>query len=231
MSKHCHNLLTVGPTIPSLYLDNRVQNDSDYDINLYEMDPTTCTNWLKTKPNKSVIYISFGSMATLSNQQMEELAAGLKQTNHHFLWVVRPSEESKLPKGFVPDKGLLVQWSPQLQVLASESLGCVLSHGGWNSTIEALSLGVPMVLMPQWTDQPVNAKYVEDVWEVGVRVRVGEDGVVRRGEIVRCVEEVMEGRGGIRERCLKWRELAVKAVGRGGSTDGNIHEFVTKLVK
>ncbi|KAI9194972.1 hypothetical protein LWI28_010501 [Acer negundo] len=128
---------------------------------------------------------------------MEELAWGLKQSNFYFLWVVRASEEPKLPKQFIgeiADKGLLVKWSPKFEVLSNKALGCFFSHGRWNSSIEALCLEVPMVVMPQWTDQPMNAKCVEDVWKVGIRVRVDEDGIVRREEIENCIREVMEGR-------------------------------------
>ncbi|KAK3206067.1 hypothetical protein Dsin_020113 [Dipteronia sinensis] len=112
MSKFCP-LLTIGPAVPSFYLDNRVQNDKDNDLNLYKLlDPSICTNWLNTKPERSVVYVSFGNMDCLSNEQMEELAWGLKQNNFYFLWVVRASEEPKLLKQFIEeiaDKGLLVK--------------------------------------------------------------------------------------------------------------------------
>ncbi|KAG5589096.1 hypothetical protein H5410_039610 [Solanum commersonii] len=115
---------------------------------------------------------------------MEELAWGLKNSNN-FLWVVRSTEESKLPKNFLEEltieKGLVVSWCPQLQqVLEHESMGCFLMHCGWNSILEAISLGVPMVTIPQWTDQPTNAKLVKDVWKIGVRAKQDEKGIVRR---------------------------------------------------
>ena len=93
---------------------------------------------------------------------MEELAFALKGSNFYFLWVVKASEEAKLPEKFVENignKGLVVQWSPQLEVLANKAIGCFLTHCGWNSTLEALSLGVPLVGMPQWTDQIPNSKF------------------------------------------------------------------------
>ncbi|XP_047954754.1 UDP-glycosyltransferase 74E2-like [Salvia hispanica] len=114
---------------------------------------------------------------------MEELAWGLLNTNFDFLWVVR---EEKLPADFLrasADKAMFVRWSPQLEVLSNKAVRCFFSHGGWNSTTEALSLGVPMVVMPQWTEQTTDAKLVQDVWGVGIRVTVGGDGVVRREEI------------------------------------------------
>uniref|UniRef100_A0A7N2KU58 Uncharacterized protein n=1 Tax=Quercus lobata TaxID=97700 RepID=A0A7N2KU58_QUELO len=103
MSKFCR-LLPIGPTIPSFYLDNRVENDKDYGLNLFVLD-SYCTNWLNTKPEGSVIYVSFGSMANLNNKQMEELTFALKGSNFYFLWVVEGSEEAKLPEKFVEDVG------------------------------------------------------------------------------------------------------------------------------
>ncbi|KNA14196.1 hypothetical protein SOVF_109460, partial [Spinacia oleracea] len=215
MSKECP-LLTIGPTIPSFYVDKRIPLDKDYGLSLYHLDPTPTTNWLSTKPQNSVVYVSFGSMACLPKAQIEELAWGLKQSDYHFLWVVRASEEDKLPKGFaneVAAKGLIVTWSPQLEVLASEAVGCFFTHCGWNSTLEALVMGVPMIGMPQWTDQPTVAKFVEDVWNVGVRVKVNEEGLVRREEVKRRIIEVMEQRNGkLVENSNRWKDLVNKAI-------------------
>ncbi|MFQ6627785.1 hypothetical protein Gotur_007295, partial [Gossypium turneri] len=110
-------LLTIGPTIPSMYLDKRLENDKDYDLNLFKLDSTS-TCWLTTKPPCSVVYVSFGSLANLTSDQMKELARGLKQTGFHFLWVVRSSELPKVPHGFIEemgDKALIVTWIPQTE--------------------------------------------------------------------------------------------------------------------
>ncbi|XVF65869.1 hypothetical protein PTKIN_Ptkin09bG0285800 [Pterospermum kingtungense] len=233
MSKACP-LLTVGPTVPSIYMDRRILDDKNYGLNLFTLDSSTSINWLSSKPPGSVLYASFGSMSCLSKKQMDEVAWGLKQSDCYFLWVVRATEEAKLPKEFIEetvDKGLIVNWSPQLEVLSNEAVGCFMTHSGWNSTIEALSLGVPMVAMPQWTDQLTNAKFVEDIWKMGVRVKVDNDGIVSRGQIESCIRQVMEGERGreMKENAKKWRELAVEAMSKGGSSDKNIDEFVSKL--
>ncbi|KAB2008893.1 hypothetical protein ES319_D10G130900v1 [Gossypium barbadense] len=187
---------TVGPTIPSMYLDKRLEDDNDYGLHLFKPDTDLCLNWLNSKEASSVVYVSFGSIADLTEEQMVELAMGLKLTNKNFLWVVRETEQNKLPSNFMEEtaeKGLVVSWSPQLDVLAHRAVGCFMTHCGWNSTLEALSLGVPMIAMPQWTDQPTNAKFVADVWEVGIRVKKDEKGIMRKEEIERCVREIMEG--------------------------------------
>ncbi|KAL7145664.1 hypothetical protein ABFS83_07G101500 [Erythranthe nasuta] len=236
MTKVCP-MLTIGPTLPSFYLDNRIENDDKYDVNLFQSDPSqTILDWLNTKPPKSVVYIAFGSMDNLPKAQMEEIAWGLNNTNFDFLWVIRVfDKEEKLPESFVrasSERALFAHWSPQLEVLSNEAIGCFFSHGGWNSTTEALSLGVPMVVMPQWTDQTTDAKLVQDVWGVGIRVRVSEEnGIVRREEIESCVREVMEGEKGkeMKRNCVKWRDLAKEAVSEGGTSDLNIDAFISKL--
>ncbi|OIT31349.1 PREDICTED: UDP-glycosyltransferase 74F2-like [Nicotiana attenuata] len=227
---------TIGPTLPSLYLDNRVENDIEYGLSLFHVDASTCINWLNTKVEGSVVYVAFGSMSTLDNEQMKEIAWGLKATNCYFLWVVRTSDEAKIPKNFIEEtseKGLLINWSPQLQVLSNKAIGCFFTHGGWNSTTEALSLGVPMVVMPLWTDQTTNAKLVQDVWSVGVRVNFNEKGFVGREEIEKCVRTVIEGDKGkeMKKNALKWKDLAKEAVNEGGTSDKNIEEFVSKCTK
>ncbi|XP_044498709.1 mogroside IE synthase-like [Mangifera indica] len=226
---------TIGPTIPSIYLDKRLQDDNDYGLSLFKPMTETCKTWLDSKEINSVVYVSFGSLAALGEEQMEEIAWGLKRSNFFFLWVVREPEFTKLPRNFPEEsseKGLVVSWSPQLEVLAHKSVGCFLTHCGWNSTLEALSLGVPMVAMPQWTDQTTNAKFVEDVWQVGVRVRANEKRIVTREEIEICIKEVMEGErsNNIRKNTEKWKKLAKEAVDEGGSSDKNLEEFVTQLL-
>ncbi|XP_021834110.1 UDP-glycosyltransferase 74E2-like [Prunus avium] len=159
------------------------------------------------------IYVSFGSVAKLGEEKVEELCLGLRRSKCYFLWVVRASESAKLPKGFAEEtseKGLVVSWCPQLEVLAHEAVGCFVTHCGWNSTLEALSLGVPMVAVPQWVDQSTNAKFIMDVWKIGLKAQADEKGIVRGEEIAHCVTEILEGERGkeIRKNVLKWKALA-----------------------
>ncbi|GMN39726.1 hypothetical protein TIFTF001_008958 [Ficus carica] len=112
---------TIGPTIPSMYLDKRLEDDTDYGFGLFNPNADTCMKWLNSKEGGSVVYVSFGSMANLGNEQMEELVEGIKSSNCNFLWVVRESEVGKLPSKFAEEtseKGLVVNWCPQLEVLA-----------------------------------------------------------------------------------------------------------------
>ncbi|KAL2485059.1 UDP-glycosyltransferase 74F1 [Abeliophyllum distichum] len=230
MSKVCQ-MMTVGPTIPSFYLENRIENDKEYGLSLPQ-DASTCLNWLNSKSAGSVVYASLSSVgyASPNVEQMEELAYGLKGSNYNFLWVVKSFEMEKLPENFIEetsDKGLIVQWCPQLEVLSNKAVGCILSHCGWNSTIEAISLGVPIVAMPMWADQLTNAKFIQDVWKVGVRVKRDENGIAGREEIEACIREVTDGERAIeiKESCAKWKTLAKEAVSEGGISDRNISEL------
>ncbi|XVF37514.1 hypothetical protein REPUB_Repub20aG0015300 [Reevesia pubescens] len=225
---------TIGPTIPSKYLDKRLEDDKDYGIHLFKPEIDICIDWLNSKETGSVVYISFGSLAALGEEQMQELALGLKRSNSYFLWVVRETEQKKLPTNFLEEsskKGLVVSWSPQLEVLAHKAVGCFMTHCGWNSTLEALSLGVPMIAVPQWTDQLTNAKFVADVWQVGIRAGIDDKGIITNEEIKWCIREIMEGdkRKEIKRNSDKWKKLAAEAVDEGGSSDKNIDEFVAKL--
>ncbi|KAK1368318.1 Glycosyltransferase [Heracleum sosnowskyi] len=226
---------TVGPTLPSMYLDKRLEDDKDYGINLFKPNYGVCMKWLSDKPSGSVIYVSFGSFIQVDAEQMEEIAWGLKDSNFNFLWVVRELEKAKLPNNFIneiSEKGLVVTWSPQLEILIHESIGCFVTHCGFNSVLEAISLGVPMVGIPQWSDQPANGKYVEDVWGVGVRAKPDEQGIVKRSVLKSSIKEVMEGEKGevIKKNAAKWKNLATEAVAEGGTSDMNINEFVAELL-
>ncbi|CAL1377150.1 unnamed protein product [Linum trigynum] len=235
----------VGPTIPSIYLGKQLAGDTAHDYGLSYFKPKPEANsyveeWLDSKEQGSVVYVSFGSLITVSGEQIEEVAAALKTIGYPFLWVVRESEECKLPREFLSEtsqNGVVVRWCSQLEVLAHRSTGCFLTHCGWNSTMEAMSLGVPMVGVPQVSDQTTNAKFITDVWKVGVRVKrrgqkvAAEKSVVEREEIGAAVIEVMEGEMGksIRRNVEKWKGIARAAAADGGSSDKNIEEFVAEL--
>ncbi|XP_021774775.1 UDP-glycosyltransferase 74E2-like isoform X2 [Chenopodium quinoa] len=225
---------TIGPAIPSMYLDKRLEDDNEYGLSFFKPETDACLQWLDARETSSVVYIAMGSLASLGAEEMEEIAKGVINTEKHFLWVVRASEEDKLPPNFkeeISGKALVVNWCPQLAVLAHRAIGCFVTHCGWNSTLEAISIGVPLVAMPQWVDQPTNAKYINDVWRNGVRLKVDEKGIVTRDELKACILEVMEGERAseIRSNVAKWKKLAQEAMDEGGSSDRNIEEFAAKL--
>ena len=133
------------------------------------------------------------------------------------------------------ERGKVVQWSPQEQVLSHPSVACFMTHCGWNSSVEAVSSGVPVVTFPQWGDQLTNAKFLVDVFGVGLRLSrgVGEDRLIKRDEIKKCLKEAMEGPKAveIRQNALERQIAAEKAVAPGGSSDRNIKYFIDEIRK
>ncbi|XP_044970666.1 hydroquinone glucosyltransferase-like [Hordeum vulgare subsp. vulgare] len=168
---------------------------------------TACIEWLDGQPTGSVVFVSFGSGGSLTVEQTAELAAGLEASGHRFLWVVRmPNLDDGndhgdrggknplawLPEGFLErtkDKGLAVAaWAPQVRVLSHPATAVFVSHCGWNSALESVSAGVPMVAWPLYAEQRMNAVVLEGSVGVALRPRARE-----RGEIAAVVKELMEG--------------------------------------
>uniref|UniRef100_A0A0C9RVP3 Glycosyltransferase n=1 Tax=Wollemia nobilis TaxID=56998 RepID=A0A0C9RVP3_9CONI len=233
--------LTIGPVLPSAYLDGQNPNDIAVGTSFWK-EFEHSLEWLDTKPKESVIYVSFGSLVHVSKIQIEEIAMGLKESGQPFFWVLRPdivaSEVSDfLPPGFMEEtagQGLVVPWSPQLQVLSHTSVGGFLTHCGWNSVAEAIALGVPMLGFPLWTDQYTNCKLLADEWKVGLRLKRGghgDESVISREEISMAVRELMAGEGGkkMKNRVRALRDSARMAVRKGGSSDKNMEDFVEGL--
>ncbi|XP_010548894.1 PREDICTED: UDP-glycosyltransferase 84A1-like [Tarenaya hassleriana] len=197
-----------------------------------------CLDWLPKQPPSSVVYISFGTVVFLKQEQIDEIAHGVLNADVSFLWVVRPPPEGLVnvsPHVFPQelrektDKGKIVEWCPQERVLSHPAVACFVTHCGWNSTIEALSLGVPVVCFPQWGDQVTDAVYLTDVFKTGLRLSRGEaeKRIVPRDEVAERLREATTE--DLRRRALKWKAAAEAAVAAGGSSDRNLQEFVDKL--
>ncbi|RYR46273.1 hypothetical protein Ahy_A07g032011 isoform A [Arachis hypogaea] len=159
-----------------------------------------------------------------------EIAWGLASSMHPFLWVIRKGmviDDGKecldppFPAGFIDNlegRGYIVKWAPQQEVLAHKAVGAFWTHCGWNSTLESICEGVPMICMPFFTDQKVNARYVSSVWKIGVQF----EGEVKREEVVKMIRGLIEGNNKegsqIRERVLDLKEKARVSWNHGGSS-------------
>ncbi|KAL1534560.1 limonoid glucosyltransferase [Salvia divinorum] len=234
---------TVGPLFKELERDSSESESKALRADFFAA-AEDCIEWLDSKSPRSVVYISFGSIVHLQQEQVDEIANGLAESEVAFLWVVRPPPREKnwkphvLPEGFVDkvgERGRIVQWSPQEEVLAHPSTACFMTHCGWNSTMEAVASGVPVVAFPQWGDQVTNAKFMVDVFKVGVRMCRGEaEGrVVPRDEVERVLEAVVRGPPAeeIRANALKWKKAAEAAVAEGGSSFMNMLSFVDEVAR
>ncbi|XP_059316171.1 phloretin 4'-O-glucosyltransferase-like [Lycium ferocissimum] len=224
-------ICSIGPLIPSAFCDGKDVKDKSFGCDLFDKTETYW-QWLDSKAEGSVVYVSFGSIAMLKEVQKEEVLQGLLESERPFLWVIRSSkEDDKNENDGLNGKGMIVPWCSQMEVLFHKSIRCFVSHCGWNSTLESIVAGVPLVGYPQFSDQVTNIKMVEEVWETGVRARADE-GIVKREELKRCLEITMgDGERGkeIRSNMQKYRDLAVEAVKVGGSSYNNLNKFLEGL--
>ncbi|XP_061340917.1 UDP-glycosyltransferase 84B2-like [Gastrolobium bilobum] len=227
----------IGPLVSEFMLGEKENNAVG--MSIWNVDDS-CLEWLDNKPASSVIYVAFGSIIVLSQKQVDNIAMALKNSNKAFLWVIMPPEKGsendapELPHGFLEEtkgRGLVVKWCQQEKVLMHPAVACFMSHCGWNSILETLAAGVPVIGYPKWLDQPAIAKLVVKKFQTGVIMNCGEDGVPSAEEMERCIKVVMEGPSAqeIKKRAMEMKEAARKAVEEGGSSDKNINQFVNDL--
>jgi UDP:flavonoid glycosyltransferase YjiC (YdhE family) len=178
-------------------------------------EETECLEWLNKKEPNTVVYVNFGSITVMTNLQMIEFAWGLADSKKSFLWVIRPDlvagENAVLPQDFLEEtknRGLLSSWCPQEEVLTHSAIGVFLTHNGWNSTLESLCGGVPMICWPFFAEQQTNCRFCCNEWGIGLEI---EDA--KRDKIEDLVRELMDGEKGIemKEKVLQWKKLAQNA--------------------
>jgi hypothetical protein len=192
-----------------------------------------CVGWLDAQAPRSVVYASVGSVVVLSAEEVAEMAHGLASTGRPFLWVVRPDTRPLLPEGFpdaaVGGRGMVVPWSPQERVLAHPATACFLTHCGWNSTLETVAAGVPVVAFPQWGDQCTDAKFLVDELGIGVRLCAP----LRRETVREAVDAAVAGSGAdaMLARARSWSAVAREAVAPGGSSDRHVQAFVDDVIR
>ncbi|KAK1326152.1 Anthocyanidin 5,3-O-glucosyltransferase [Acorus calamus] len=203
-----------------------------------------CLKWLDAQPEKSVVFLCFGSLGLLSAEQLREIAVGLDRSGHRFLWVNRlvsatpePDLDTLLPPGFLErtkDRGLVLKsWAPQAAVLSHGSVGGFVTHCGWNSVLEAVCGGVPMVAWPLYAEQRLNRVFLVEELKLAIPIDDGLDkGVVSAAEVERRVRELMsDDDDGLRERVLRAKYESVKAMREGGSSDSVLIELVNAWKK
>ncbi|PON60899.1 UDP-glucuronosyl/UDP-glucosyltransferase [Parasponia andersonii] len=169
------------------------------------------------QPGGSVLFVSFGSGGTLSYPQLSELASGLETSGQRFLWVVRsPNDKSSNASFFSDQNGN----DPSAQVLAHGSTGGFLTHSGWNSILESVVHGVPLIAWPLYAEQKMNAIMLTESAKLALRPEFGENGLVGRTEIARIVKSLMESDEGkrLRDRMTYLKNGAAKALGEDGSS-------------
>ncbi|KAF5745607.1 abscisate beta-glucosyltransferase-like [Tripterygium wilfordii] len=243
----------VGP----VSLCNRDVEDKTERGKLATIDDQSITTWLDSKKPNSVLYISFGSLARLAPAQLIEIANGLEASNYPFIWVVgkisksadqgpESEPETYLPSGFEEkirksNIGLIIRgWSPQLLILEHAAVGGFMTHCGWNSTLEGLSAGVPMITWPIAAEQFENEKLITEVLKIGVNVGSIEwaswntqpSAVVGKEKVEAAVRRLMGGGDEVAEMRRRVRELgekAKRAIEEGGSSYRDVDSLMEEL--
>ncbi|CAN6357590.1 unnamed protein product [Urochloa humidicola] len=229
MKKHL-DVFAVGPMVGS---------SMEARIHLFKhdnVDEKRYMEWLQAHLEKSVVYVPFGSVTKSTKQQMDEIIGGLGQCGRPYLLVVRKDglegDDSHHNFEDTQSQGMVVEWCNQLKVLSYSAIGCFVSHCGWNSTIEAVVSGVPIIGVPNMFDQPTNIYLIEEEWEIGIKGERDSDGVVTGTELARCIELVMgESRKAMatRDRASAFKEIVQATTNIGGSAQTNLCDFVRSL--
>ncbi|CAN4106045.1 unnamed protein product [Withania somnifera] len=191
--------------------------------------------WLDRQPPKSVLYVSFGSVVVMSRDQILEFWHGLINSGKPFLWAVRPDlVVGNGPNGFpeeitsfsTNERGYVVSWVPQEEVLAHYAVGGFLTHSGWNSILESMVVGLPMICWPLIVGQQVNSRCVSDIWSVGLDMKDSCD----RSTVEKLVRIIMEDKGDeIEKSTTKFANMAQKSVMEGGSSFCNINKLIEDI--
>ncbi|XP_009792915.1 UDP-glycosyltransferase 92A1-like isoform X2 [Nicotiana sylvestris] len=244
----------IGPLLPQCMikkgekdqiLESRIAKD-------HGLSPEKCIEWLNKHPKNSVLYISFGSQNTISTSQMMALALGLEDSEKPFIWVVRPPigfdlqgefKSEWLPQGFQErvekgNKGLIVKsWAPQLQILCHGSTGAFLTHCGWNSVLESLSEGVPIISWPLAGEQAFNSKMLMEEMGVCIELTKGVESVIEKDDVKKVIDVVLSTSGKGKEMKEKANEIgisireAVKEEGKfKGSSVKAMDDFISTLL-
>jgi len=244
-----HKVWCVGP----VSLSNRDDIDKSLRSRRNSSSENEYVKWLDSWSPRSVIYVCFGSLNRATPEQLIELGIGLEATKRPFIWVLRGAygreemEKWLLEDGFeerVKGRGLLIKgWVPQVLILSHRAIGVFVTHCGWNSTLEGICAGVPLVTFPLFAEQFLNEQFVVRVVKIGVSV--GAESVVHLGEehesrvqvtretIKDSIEKVMgEGQEQEerRERVRKYADMARKAIERGGSSYRNMSLLIDDIV-
>lgn len=203
-----------------------------------------CMSWLDSKEPNSVIYVCFGSLCKFAKSQLVEIALGLEASKKSFIWVIKDDSLMEDFEKRVKDRGLVIKgWAPQVLILNHPAIGWFMTHCGWNSVLESVCSGVPMITWPLFAEQFYNENLVINQLKIGVPIGVergltwGEEeetGVlVRKEQVEEVVSRLMKGGDdeveGIRKRVNQLRESGRMATSKGGSSYRNIGLLIDDL--
>ncbi|WVZ12570.1 hypothetical protein V8G54_017100 [Vigna mungo] len=204
--------------------------------------------WLNTRAERSVLYVTFGSLNKFPYSQLVEIARALEDSGKDFIWVVRKNDEGGEGEKFLEEfekrmkeskKGYLIWgWAPQLLILENPAIGGLVTHCGWNTVVESMNAGLPMVTWPLFAEHFFNEKLVVDVLKIGVSVGAKEwrnwndfgGEIVKAEDIGNAIGVVMSEKGeDMRRRAKTLSDGAKRAIEDGGSSYNNLDELIREL--
>ncbi|CAN8300240.1 unnamed protein product [Cochlearia groenlandica] len=194
-------------------------------------DPHGCLAWMEKQGTDSVAYISFGTVMTPPPPELVAIAEGLESSKVPFIWSLKEKNMVHLPEGFLDrarEQGMVVPWAPQVALLKHEATGVFVTHCGWNSVLESVSGGVPMICRPFFGDQRLNGRAVEVVWKIGMTII---DGKFTKDGFDKCLDKVLvqdEGKK-MKSNAKKLKEQAHEAVSAKGSSIDNFKALLDAL--
>ncbi|KAK7307268.1 hypothetical protein VNO77_40175 [Canavalia gladiata] len=194
---HFPKLYTIGPLHHHFNITKTAATSNHHHLPSFKLSfyrvDSTCMAWLDAQPERSVIYEKREDKIPL------ELEEGTRE------------------------RGFMVDWAPQEEVLAHRAVGGFLTHSGWNSTLESLVAGVPMVCWPYFADQQINSRFVSEVWKVGLDMK----DVCDRNVVEKMVNDLMLHR---REEFFNSSQemaaLAHKSVSPGGPSHLSLDHLI-----
>ncbi|CAO2197720.1 unnamed protein product [Urochloa humidicola] len=211
-----------------------------------------CLVWLDAQPERSVVFLCFGSMGTISEEQLKEIAIGLDKSGQRFLWVVRMAAniddpnrilekqcalnlDAFLPEGFLDrtkNRGLVVKsWAPQVDVLNHPAIGAFVTHCGWNSMMEGVMAGVPVLCSPLYAEQKMNKIFMTEDMSIGVEMEGYREGFIKAKEVEAKIRMVMESNEGreFKARVVARKKEAEAAFEVGGSSYATFVQFLADM--
>ncbi|MFS7961276.1 putative 7-deoxyloganetin glucosyltransferase [Helianthus anomalus] len=240
MRKLCPNIYTIGP-LHSLHKTKLMANknppwqETTYSNSVWKEDKN-CMLWLDKHDPKTVIYVSIGSLATMTVEQLLEIWYGVVNSGKPFLWVRRPGsitggyDKSRVPIELLErtkEIGCIVEWAPQEDVLAHRAIGGFLTHSGWNSTMESIVEGVPMVCWPHHADQQMNSRFVGEVWKIGVDMKDTCDRLL----VEKAVRDIMDSKhNAITQSTNTWASLAKESITEIGSSSIHLGRLIDYIL-
>ncbi|XP_038888318.1 7-deoxyloganetin glucosyltransferase-like isoform X1 [Benincasa hispida] len=233
LSSILHSLYPIGPLH---MLANQIDDEKLRAIGSnFWVEETEYIEWLNSKEPNSVVYVNFGSITVMTSEQLIEFAWGLADSGKPFLWIARPDlvvgDSAILPQEFVTqtkDRSLIASWCCQEQVLNHSSIGGFLTHSGWNSILESICAGVPMISWPFFAEQQTNCRYCCSEWGIGMEI----DNNVKRNEVEKLVRELMDGEKGkqMKENVKNLKSKAEEAYKPGGCAWKQLDKLISEVL-